>query len=80
MKDKTPIQELIPAYRQWVKQWDLYDEYKNPLMTKPPNIDEFIAPFLEKEKDMVLEAMMEANVDKSYLLKHIEWFESKYGK
>lgn len=60
MKQETPMQKLVPALRQWVKQWDLYE--RDPLdYKKLQNIDDFIAPYLEKEKQMVVDAFIQGN-------------------
>lgn len=56
MKQDTPMQELEKAFRKWQKDWELYDSdpQKYP---KPQNIDDFLAPYLEKERQLVKDAV-----------------------
>ena len=55
MKQETPMQEFAKAVRQWNKDWIKYESH--PLsFPKPQNIDDFLAPYLEKEKQAIIDA------------------------
>jgi len=55
MKQETPMQEFAKAFRRWDKDWDLYRN--SPIdLPKPQNIDDFLAPHLEKEKQAIIDA------------------------
>ena len=63
MKQLTPIEELVPAFRRWVKDWDYYEKYNK---FKPQSIDDFIKPFLEKEKQVIVDAFVQGNREVFY--------------
>lgn len=50
---KTAIEQVAIAFRQWQKDWENYDGKKAP---KPLSFDEFIKPFLELEKQQIIDA------------------------
>lgn len=50
---QTAVEQLGIAFRQWQKDWDNFEETgKN----KPVSYDEFIKPFLEMEKQQIINA------------------------
>jgi hypothetical protein len=50
---QTAVEQLGIAFRQWQKDWQNYEETgKN----KPVSYDEFIKPFLEMEKQQIIQA------------------------
>lgn len=50
---QTAVEKLGIAFRQWQTDWDNFDKTgKN----QPASYDEFIAPFLEMEKEQINEA------------------------
>ena len=51
---KTAITMLGEAFRQWQKDWDSY----KGIGDRPKSYDEFIIPFLEKEKEQLEEARL----------------------
>jgi hypothetical protein len=50
---KTAVTMLGEAFRQWQKDWDSYDK---GIGDKPKSYDEFISPFIELEKEQIIEA------------------------
>ena len=48
---KTAITMLGEAFRQWQKDWESYDK---GIGDKPKSYDEFIKPFIEKEKEQII--------------------------
>jgi hypothetical protein len=50
---KTAVTMLGEAFRQWQKDWDSYDK---GICDKPKSYDEFISPFIELEKEQIIEA------------------------
>jgi hypothetical protein len=50
---KTAVTMLGEAFRQWQKDWDSYDK---GIGDKPKSYDEFISPFIEKEKEQIIDA------------------------
>jgi hypothetical protein len=50
---KTAVTMLGEAFRQWQKDWDSYDK---GIGDKPKSYDEFISPFIELEKEQIVEA------------------------
>jgi hypothetical protein len=54
---QTAVEKLAIAFRQWQTDWDNFDKTgKN----QPAPYDEFIAPFLEMEKQQKVETWSEA--------------------
>jgi hypothetical protein len=50
---QTAVEKLGIAFRQWQTDWDSFDKIgKN----QPASYDEFIAPFLEMEKEQIMDA------------------------
>jgi hypothetical protein len=50
---QTAVEKLGIAFRQWQTDWDNFDKTgKN----KPVSYDEFLAPFLEIEKEQIMDA------------------------
>jgi len=47
---KTAVTMLGEAFRQWQRDWDNYD---NGIGFKPPSYEQFINPYLEKEKEQI---------------------------
>ena len=50
---KTAVTMLGEAFRQWQKDWDSYDK---GIGDKPKSYDEFISPFIELEKEQIIDA------------------------
>jgi hypothetical protein len=50
---KTAVTMLGEAFRQWQKDWDSYDK---GIGDKPKSYDKFISPFIELEKEQIVEA------------------------
>jgi hypothetical protein len=50
---KTAVTMLGEAFRQWQKDWDSYDK---GIGDKPKSYDEFIIPFIELEKEQIIDA------------------------
>jgi hypothetical protein len=65
MKELTPIEELVPAFRKWTKEWEKY-EYSQLENPKPQRIDDFIKPFLEKEKQVIVDSFVQGNREVFY--------------
>ena len=51
MTNKTAVEQLGIAFREWQREWDNYDGKKE---TKPKSFDEFMNPFLEMEKQQII--------------------------
>jgi len=50
---QTAVEQLGIAFREWQREWDNFEETgKN----KPVSYDEFIKPFLEMEKEQIINA------------------------
>lgn len=64
MKQLTPIEELVPVLRQWKRDWDMYDN--GFTLKKPISIDEVLSPFLEKEKQVIVDAFVQGNREVFY--------------
>jgi hypothetical protein len=56
---------LGEAFRQWQKDWDSYDK---GIGDKPKSYDEFISPFIELEKEQIINAYYGLPVDNDALL------------
>jgi hypothetical protein len=55
---QSAVEQLGIAFRQWQKDWQNYEETgKN----KPVSYDEFIKPFLEMEKQQIINAYDDGN-------------------
>lgn len=84
MKQLTPIEELVPVLRQWERDWDMYDN--GFTLKKPISIDEVLSPFLEKEKQVIVDAYTQGlylNFDHCELTpEHYAetYFNNKYSK
>ena len=50
---KTAVTMLGEAFRQWQKDWESYDK---GISDKPKSYNEFIEPFIEKEKEQIIDA------------------------
>ena len=57
---KTAVTMLGEAFRQWQKDWDSYDK---GIGDKPKSYDEFIIPFIELEKEQILDAYLQGSFD-----------------
>lgn len=55
---KTAVEQLGIAFRQWQKEWDNFEETRK---NKPKSFDEFIKPFLELEKQQIIDAYDDGN-------------------
>jgi hypothetical protein len=53
----TAVEQLGIAFRQWQKDWDSFEDTKK---NKPVSFDEFIKPFLEIEKQQIIDAYKQA--------------------
>ena len=49
----TAVEQLRIAFRRWQKEWDNFEETRK---NKPKLFDEFIKPFLELEKQQIMDA------------------------
>ncbi len=50
---QTAVEQLGIAFRQWQKDWDNFEDTKK---NKPVSFEEFIKPFLELEKQQIIDA------------------------
>jgi hypothetical protein len=50
---QTALEKLGIAFRQWQTDWDNFDKTAR---NQPASYDEFIAPFLEMEKQQIMDA------------------------
>jgi hypothetical protein len=57
---KTAVTMLGKAFRQWQKDWDSYDK---GIGDKPKSYDEFIIPFIELEKEQLVDAYRIASIN-----------------
>jgi hypothetical protein len=57
---KTAVTMLGEAFRQWQKDWDSYDK---GICDKPKSYDEFIIPFIELEKEQIVDAYRIASIN-----------------
>jgi hypothetical protein len=57
MSKQTAVEKLGIAFRQWQTDWDNFDKTGN---NQPASYDEFIAPFLEMEKQQIMDAWKNA--------------------
>ena len=61
---QTAVEKLGIAFRQWQTDWDNFDKTgKN----KPVSYDEFLAPFLEIEKEQIMDAFNSGENSDDYL-------------
>ena len=52
-KKQTAVNELGIAFREWQKDWDSFEQRRKD---QPISFDDFIKPFLEKEKQHIIDA------------------------
>lgn len=57
---KTAVTMLREAFRQWQKDWDSYDK---GIGDKPKSYDEFIIPFIELEKEQIMDSYLQGSFD-----------------
>jgi hypothetical protein len=57
---KTAVTMLGEASRQWQKDWESYDK---GIGDKPKSYDEFIIPFIELEKQQIVDAYRIASIN-----------------
>jgi len=50
---KTAVTMLGETFRQWQRDWESYDK---GIGDKPKSYDEFISPFIELEKEQIINA------------------------
>jgi hypothetical protein len=74
---QTAVEQLGIAFRQWQKEWDNYDGTKG---NKPASYDEFIEPFLETEKQQIIDAYQEAITNGFYDEDAEEYYNEKFNK
>jgi hypothetical protein len=65
---KTAVTMLGEAFRQWQRDWDNYD---NGIGFKPPSYEQFINPYLEKEKEQIKNAYNDGYFGDAY--KYKDW-------
>ena len=53
---QTAVEQLGIAFREWQRQWNSFEERGKD---KPVSYDEFIKPFLELEKEQIIDAYNE---------------------
>ena len=57
---KTAVTMLGEVFRQWQKDWESYDI---GIGDKPKSYDEFISPFIELEKEQIVDAYRIASIN-----------------
>ena len=57
---KTAVTILGEAFREWQKKWESYDK---GISDKPKSYDEFISPFIELEKQQIVDAYRIASIN-----------------
>ena len=55
-KKQTAVKELGIAFREWQKDWDSFEKRRKD---QPISFDDFIKPFLEKEKQQIMQAYVQ---------------------
>ena len=56
---KTAVKMLGEAFRQWQKEWESY----KGIGDKPKSYDEFIKPFIELEKEQIVDTYRIASIN-----------------
>ena len=72
---QTAVEQLGIAFRQWQKDWD---DFEKTGKNKPASYDEFIQPFLEIEKQQIIDAC-ESTSNTDFWVKY-ESFEQYYNE
>ena len=57
---QTVVEKLGIAFREWQRDWDYFNETGKG---KPIEYDEFIKPFLELEKQQIIDAYWDGGQD-----------------
>lgn len=78
---QTAVMSLAIAFRNWQRDWDRYDKEK---INKPLSFDQFITPFLEMEKEQIIDAYYQCGRDNFEHIKiinrsAIEYYNETYG-
>lgn len=73
---KTAVTMLGEAFRQWQKDWESYDK---GIGDKPKSYDEFIIPFIEKEKEQIIEAF-EQGIEFGFPTNGFNYFNQTYNQ
>jgi hypothetical protein len=55
---QTAVEQLGIAFREWQRDWDFFEERGKD---KPVSFDEFINPYLEMEKQQIIDAYIRGN-------------------
>jgi hypothetical protein len=71
---KTAVTMLGEAFRQWQKDWDSY----KGIGDRPKSYDEFIIPFLEKEKEQIIDAVEFGLFNMHTTIDGKKYYEMKY--
>jgi hypothetical protein len=59
-KKQTAVKELAIAFREWQKDWDSFEKRRKD---QPISFDDFIKPFLEKEKQQIIDAWKSGDIN-----------------
>ena len=54
---QTAVQQFAIAFREWQRDWDFFEERGKD---KPVSFDEFINPYLEMEKQQIIDARVDS--------------------
>ena len=78
MANKTAVEQLGIAFRQWQKDWDNFNKTGE---NKPKSYDEFIKPFLEIEKKQIIDAFgVGCQIESTRLIGYQGMAEQYYNK
>lgn len=59
----TSVEKLANSFRQWQKEWQMYDNNTSTSIKKPKSFNEFVAPFIEMHKQEILNAWDEGKFE-----------------
>jgi hypothetical protein len=75
---QTAVEQLGIAFRQWQKEWENYNGTKE---NKPVSYDKFIAPFLEMERQQIIDARLTLRISGlSYKEEALQYYNETYKK
>ena len=73
----TSIEKLANSFRQWQREWDMYDN--NTSTKKPKSFDDFIKPFVKMHKKEIIDAVgVGSQFDRDYLYGYHDKAEQYY--
>jgi hypothetical protein len=70
-KKQTAVKELAIAFREWQKDWDSFEKRRKD---QPISFDHFIKPFLEKEKQQIIDSLHYFGIENAE-----EYYTETYG-